>query len=70
MASKFDVRKRLIVQVSQCDSMYRDGAPWTPEEDSLIGTAADRVVAAKINRSSVGVASQRMKLGIKARRCQ
>ncbi len=43
----------------------RDGQPWMPYEDALLGTDHDRVVAAQLHRSSVAVSNRRKKLGIR-----
>ena len=47
--------------------LSRDGEPWTPEEDAILGTDSDRVIAAKLRRSSVAVSNRRTKLGIPRR---
>jgi hypothetical protein len=46
--------------------MARDREPWTEQEDALLGTDIDRVIAVKLKRSSTAVANRRMKLGIAA----
>lgn len=46
------------------DPLARDGSAWTAEEDALLGTAADRVIAEQLARSSVAVSNRRKKLGI------
>jgi hypothetical protein len=51
--------------------LARDYEPWTEQEDALLGTDIDRVIATKLKRSSVAVGMRRKKLGIpsaKARR--
>lgn len=47
--------------------LSRDGEPWTPQEDALLGTTTDRAIAAKLQRSSVAVSNRRTKLGIARR---
>jgi len=44
--------------------LARDNEPWTEQEDALLGTDKDRVIAAKLRRSSVAVTVRRTKLGI------
>jgi hypothetical protein len=44
--------------------LARDYEPWTVKEDALLGTDTDRVIAAKLRRSSVSIGSRRKKLGI------
>lgn len=45
-----------------------NGAPWTPDEDALIGTDTDARVAAKLpGRSTVAVKLRRHRLGIGGR---
>ncbi len=39
---------------------------WQPEEDRLLGTAADRLVGEQLGRSRNEVAARRRKLGIAA----
>jgi hypothetical protein len=46
--------------------MARDKEPWTDKEDALLGTDKDRVIAAKLKRSSTAVFNRRVKLGIAA----
>jgi len=45
----------------------RDGEPWTPQEDALLGTDCDRAIAEKLRRSSVAVSNRRTKLRIRRR---
>lgn len=42
------------------------GPPWSPAEDSLLGTAPDSEIAARLGRSRGSVAARRHKLGIKS----
>jgi hypothetical protein len=44
--------------------LSRDQEPWTDKEDALLGTDIDRVIAAKLKRSSTAVSNRRVKLGI------
>jgi hypothetical protein len=46
--------------------MARDHEPWTSQEDALLGTEKDRIIAAKLKRSSTAVSNRRVKLGIPA----
>jgi hypothetical protein len=46
--------------------LARDYEPWTKQEDALLGTDKDRVIAVKLQRSSVAVAVRRKKLGIES----
>jgi hypothetical protein len=39
-------------------------ARWTPEQDRLLGTDHDRVIAARIGRTAAAVRARRAKLGI------
>jgi len=41
-----------------------DGFPWTKEDDALLGTDTDRVIARRLGRTSVSVSNRRKKLGI------
>jgi hypothetical protein len=50
----------------QNSDLSRDREPWSAKEDALLGTDADRAIAAKLQRSSVAVMSRRKKLGIPA----
>lgn len=42
------------------------GTPWTEKEESLLGTATDRELAAKLGRTASGVMAKRLALGIAA----
>jgi hypothetical protein len=48
------------------NKMARDHEPWTSQEDALLGTEKDRIIAAKLKRSSTAVSNRRLKLGIPA----
>src|SRR5947207_2686656 len=39
--------------------------PWTREEEALLGTATDPVIAARLGRQRATIAARRHKLGIK-----
>ncbi len=53
--------------VARMKTISRDGKPWTPQEDALLGTDTDRVIAEKLGRSTVSVGNRRTKLGISRR---
>jgi hypothetical protein len=38
--------------------------PWTPEEDKLLGTASDRLIATRLSRSRAAVMQRRRRLNI------
>jgi len=56
------------IMARRLNPLFRDGAPWTPFEDALLGTGTDRAIAAKLQRSSVSVGNRRTKLGIPRRK--
>ena len=45
--------------------LLRDGKPWLPHEDALLGTDTDRAIATKLGRTTVSVSNRRKTLGIK-----
>lgn len=47
------------------NGMSKDGRTWSTEEDALLGTNTDRIIAERLGRSSVSVSNRRKKLGIK-----
>jgi hypothetical protein len=44
--------------------LARDKQSWTEREDALLGTDKDRIIAARLGRSSTAVSNRRTKLGI------
>jgi hypothetical protein len=48
------------------NGLDRDREPWTEKEDLLLGTDLDRVIAAKLGRSSTAISNRRKKLRIPA----